>query len=70
MVKEHSMTDKEGYINWKLSEESNDIKPEIKKYLQMRFGIFFYEEDTEERNDIYIYKTLRYPPKSTPPTAN
>jgi hypothetical protein len=21
----------------------------------------------EERNDVYIYKTLRYPPKSTPP---
>lgn len=28
------------------------------------------EEITEERNDVYIYKTLRYPPKSTPPTAN
>jgi hypothetical protein len=27
------------------------------------------EEITEERNDVYIYKTLRYPPKSTPPTA-
>ena len=27
------------------------------------------QEDTiEERNDVYIYKTLRYPPKSTPPT--
>jgi hypothetical protein len=28
------------------------------------------EEEVEERNDICIYKTLRYPPKSTPPTAN
>lgn len=28
------------------------------------------EEITEERNDVYIYKTLRYPPKSVPPTAN
>lgn len=28
------------------------------------------EMETEERNDVYIYKTLRYPPKSTPPTAN
>jgi len=28
------------------------------------------EEELEERNDVYIYQTLRYPPKSTPPTAN
>jgi hypothetical protein len=27
------------------------------------------EEEVEERNDVYIYKTLRYPPKSIPPTA-
>jgi hypothetical protein len=28
------------------------------------------EEITEERNDVYIYKTLRYPPKSIPPSVN
>jgi hypothetical protein len=28
------------------------------------------EEITEERNDVYIYKTLRYPPKSTPQTID
>ena len=28
------------------------------------------EEKTEERNDVYIYKTLRYPPKSTPQTID
>lgn len=28
------------------------------------------EEEEKERNDVYIYKTLRYPPKSAPPTAN
>ncbi len=28
------------------------------------------EEITEERDDVYIYKTLRYPPKSTPPDVN
>ena len=28
------------------------------------------EEEIKERNDVYIYQTLRYPPKSTPPTAN
>ena len=27
-------------------------------------------DEVEERNDVYIYSTLRYPPKSTPPTAN
>jgi predicted transcriptional regulator len=27
------------------------------------------EDELEERNDVCIYKTLRYPPKSTPPTA-
>jgi hypothetical protein len=31
---------------------------------------FLDEEEEEERNDVCIYKTLRYPPKSTPPTAN
>jgi len=28
------------------------------------------EEKVEEHYDVYIYKTLRYPPKSTPPTLN
>jgi hypothetical protein len=28
------------------------------------------ETETKELNDVYIYKTLRYPPKSTPPTVN
>ena len=28
------------------------------------------EEKEEERNDVYIYQTLRYPQKSTPPTSN
>lgn|GEM_PF-2662884 len=27
------------------------------------------DENTEERNDVYLYKTLRYPPTSTPPTT-
>ena len=28
-------------------------------------------EDTEkEADDVYIYKTLRYPPNSTPPSVN
>jgi hypothetical protein len=35
-------------------------------------SLFHQEEEMEreERNDVYIYKTLRYPPKSTPPTAD
>ena len=28
------------------------------------------EEEVEELNDVCIYQTLRYPPKSTPPTIN
>ena len=28
------------------------------------------EEEEMERNDVYIYKTLRYPTKSTPPTPD
>jgi len=32
--------------------------------------LFLKEDEEDERNDIYIYKTLRYPPKSTPPTPN
>lgn len=28
------------------------------------------EEIIEERNDVCIYRTLRYPPKSTPPAAS
>jgi hypothetical protein len=26
------------------------------------------EMDAEERNDVYIYRTVRYPPDSTSPT--
>ena len=69
MAKEFSMTLKEMWINWKLFEESYTIKP-LKK---MRFlnlcGKPFCELE-EKRNDVYFYKTLRYPPKSTPPTSN
>jgi hypothetical protein len=28
------------------------------------------EEEVEERNDVCIYKTLLYPPKSAPPTID
>jgi len=28
------------------------------------------QEITSERNDVYIYKTIFYPPKSTPPKRN
>ena len=28
------------------------------------------EEEVEERNDVYLYKTIRYPHKSTPPIPN
>ncbi|MBN1859850.1 MAG: hypothetical protein JW840_00155 [Candidatus Thermoplasmatota archaeon] len=33
-------------------------------------SLFTEEEETpEDRSDVCIYKTLRYPPKSTPPAA-
>ena len=37
-----------------------------KKFAELR------EEKNEEevRNDVFIYKTLKYPPKSTPPTKD
>jgi len=28
------------------------------------------EEIADDRNDVCMYKTLRYPPKSVPPTIN
>ena len=28
------------------------------------------DEEEIERNDIYIYKTVKYPPRSTPPTKD
>lgn len=40
------------------------------RFLKMFELVETEEEITEERNDVIIYKTLRYPPKSTPPTAN
>jgi len=69
LVKEFSMTDKERVENCKLHEVD----------LFSDFGLLIYKkllgkstskEDTEERNDVYLYKTLIYPPKSTPPTLN
>jgi hypothetical protein len=36
------------------------------------YSLFHQEEEIEreERNDVYIYKTLRYPPKSKSPKIN
>jgi len=46
-------------------EEIQKVIEESKKKFK---DIFIFKEE-EERNDVYIYKTLQYPPKSTPPTA-
>ena len=72
MGKDFSMNNKETKKNCNLSGELGiakafeyvDEHPDLIKILTS------IEEDVEERNDVYIYKTLRYPPKSTPPTAN
>jgi len=70
LVKEFSMTSKEMEVNWKLFEQSYNIKPDINILKRFIGGLGKYEsEEVQERNDVYIYKTLRYPPKSTPPKA-
>ena len=69
MVKEFSMTDKERVENCKLHEV--DLFSDFGLLLYKKLlGKSMSEEDTEERNDVYLYKTLIYPPKSTPPTLN
>jgi hypothetical protein len=47
-----------------------EIEKELARLSNKFTKKIFSEEEEEERNDVYIYKTLRYPPKSTPPTAN
>jgi len=37
-----------------------------KKFAELREE----KKEEEERNDVFIYKTLKYPPKSTPPTKD
>ena len=49
-----------------------EIMAELDKMNDKRYKKFLLldEEKVEERNDVYIYQTLRYPPKSTPPPSN
>lgn len=68
LVKEFSMTPWEIEENLRLFKQDYNTKSKIKKLFNI-LDINIYEKD-EERNDVYIYKTLRYPPKSTPPSAN
>ena len=68
LVKEFSMTPWEIAENLRLFKQDYNTKSKIKKLFNI-LDINIYEKD-EERNDVYIYKTLRYPPKSTPPSAN
>ena len=52
-------------------EAGKKMLDEMKHQLLKKFRLSVTEEEmTEERNDVYIYKTLRCPPKSTPPTPN
>jgi hypothetical protein len=46
------------------------MRREAWKKMEIFISSIAEEEIPEERNDVYIYKTLRYPPKSTPPTIN
>jgi hypothetical protein len=71
LVKEFSMTGWEREKNWKLTMGDSILKPKLfKGYKKLFNKIIFEKKDREERNDVYIYETLRYPPKSIPPTAN
>ena len=49
-----------------------EIMAELDKMNEKRYKKFLLldEEKVEERNDVYIYQTLRYPLKSTPPPSN
>ena len=53
-------------------EKPEDLEEILKKLEELRLK--FVEGETnseeEERNDVHIYKTLRYPPNSTPPTPS
>jgi hypothetical protein len=51
----------------------NSVLYRLKRYQDIILkipGMISADEEKEERNDVCIYKTLRYPPKSTPPTIN
>ena len=54
--------------NWRLFMEGCADKPEIIELLRI-LGMTA-NENEEERNDVYIYETLLYPPRSSPPNAN
>jgi len=41
-----------------------------KKLVKLRFVEGETNSEEEERNDVYIYKTIKYLPKSTPSTTN
>lgn len=45
------------------------LNDEFKRHSLSVFQLLTGEDTIEERNDVCIYKTLRYPPKSTPPIA-
>lgn len=71
LVKEFSMTSWEREKNWKLVVGDSSIKPKLFKGYKNLFSKAICEKkNKKKRNDVYIYETLRYPPKSIPPSAN
>jgi len=73
VVKYIVLDDKGEDITNSFFEEKPENLEEILKKLE-EFRLKFVEgeinSEEEERNDVYIYKTLRYTPKSTPPNAD
>jgi hypothetical protein len=62
--------DKSLFKNYYDENTNFDHSKSYKEIILNLAGITTSEEEEEERNDVYIYKTLRYPPKSTPPTID
>ena len=69
MGKEFSMSDKEKEENCKLWGGDLGIKLRRSNNLQELLNKFRIQTDVEERNDVVLYKTIRYPPKKSPPNA-
>jgi hypothetical protein len=51
----------------------NSVLYRLKRYQDIILeisGLIPVDEEEEERNDVCVYKTLRYPPQSTPPSID
>lgn len=61
--------EREQLKQWWIQLRRDAWKQFLEKMNQQLQMILSKEEDTEDRNDVYLYKTLRYPPTSAPPNV-